>query len=1139
MKRYRGSDYKIVVSTSIILILLVLYGSPQKELGISSIDWNRGMQKPVKPDSKTRDLLGTPQVKRKELVTPVMGMETPHTGATSFGQKVSSFSTTIEKMSAKPTRLNGNWKGLLRNVGKKRKSKSPLNNVNSKTIKEGLFSNQTNSEETSYSAIRLKKAAGRNSAVGEESLSANIPRMNADDGSCLKSMNTEKSDNYHDFEKEAENAVTSNTENKSYDDSIMNREKVDSPSKLSIIDDKKSDSPGRLLDVGKNVLDGKIMLKKSEKTTANSTSLLFSNIKRTKEVEACNHKIMSAFVPESQEDKSDNVFSPKHRKMKSSSTSCISKIKGEKDTSCFTSHIDGGNDAAASDGFVGVGSGEDGNISLPHTPFTSGRMKITASSTPIMMPEHHSNQSPGPLLTPGSELAASSVLNFMINADLNDSSDLFSESDAQDFPSDKTNPQEISRNFEGKQAKNIETESSDDGILDQKEHCKIENQELSQNYSTINSNIIESERKRVNSNSKKVYSEDKMCSPVCQRMYNIKKLENVNDPEKKSCRLEVKEITTDPCDVLDKKNDLGKVFGLNTSKYVPHVANILKLTPSPDKHGESLILTDSQKNGLLMTMNSQKSDCPIHSPACHKELHNVQGGENNDLNCLKNSLNCHRELSDKEKKNNDVTIDSGINIKCPSDEFKEQCDTDESLGIGGKRKLHWNSKLDVPTKRLCFTDHSESGNMRDPISHVSSKANCSSETESDFGSMSYFEKLNLSKDLYLSEDNVDVEVKNADKRLTEISSQGTFLNQPFQTLEKSPNKRNNFENIKEKTSEPKDFVTGLHNDTRSVSFLEESFESCLLSQHHADDAEIGSRNQDDLEPHCNTVKTSLSQDIQLSMWNDSLVHLCLNLSKHQNKNDEKRMTEMKGRQLKDNRDLQDCAAIKSIPYNREEIAGKPKMNLVFHYNTNLQDVSFSQLDITPNTEALLEGKSFRDNKRERCLSGDLFLSPPTRTQKKQKNGLMERECTEKSEKIFVGNLASPSEGMNTTDSVLHEKASNTVEDNTYRKNIEDDLGNTAQERIIPNSSSHCALSKFIEPHTHQNAEQKTDTTSQLSSSTTDSLTSTSSFCIVDVANDSRLFASFVEELHQQSLMSLALACERAPSQKQQQEQCIG
>ncbi|KAK8400534.1 hypothetical protein O3P69_003295 [Scylla paramamosain] len=1167
----------------------------QKELGISSIDWNQRMQDPIKP-GKTHQSPGTPQVIRRELVTPLMKLETPHSGKTLLKQQdfsSTAISTHTGKIASKHPRLKGDWKELLKKCEKKEEN---LNKVDNKTVEKNLWNHQINKEKNSKSAFNLEDAppanVGRKFAGGKESQMMDNPALSTEYESTMKKKCTERSEKY-DSEREPESVVTSSAENKSCDGILMSDEKVNSHLKLNVIDVEKSDIPGKLMNTGNSYSDSKIVPKReSPRTTVKSTRLLFTNIRTKKKVKTQNNKNKSIFTPDSQEDKSDNVFSPKSRKARSNTTSHIPKTKGEKVISWSTSPIgdtntsssikkkvsrtsevphtlnmlmrgggkenaldqtlDSGTDIAGSDRIVAVGSGEVSNTPLPHSPFMTEKVRMITSSTPIMVSESQSNKPPAPLLTPGSEPASSSVLNFMVNTDFNNSSDLFSESNSEFHLGNKT--QEISSNLEGLEEKNYETDSGKTGIMDQKKEYRKENEDFLQNRGQLSTKITKSEGTKDNTELEDRSSKDEMCWKlknvnIERRPCNIEdkmhfadcqRLKDVNGMGRKNSS-DIKDdgITTHSCDVEEKDNiyyTFGKVDeGLKSSnsKCLSLVTSTWKLTESSRENVEDYILTDSQKNGLLMTMSSQEPDDPAVSvsPMCHKKLYNMKKRNNDDIDSPKSSLDCHRELDNEKIGNNDTHVDSGVNMTRTPNKLMEQCDSIRLLGKGEKRKLVQNAKLGIPPKRLCVIPQkshnyfcNKTENVKDSINVATLKADCLSDpteisgrAEDEFGSLSYFEK-SASSDLYFSEDRSDVEKKNDDK-LIDTSNQEDFLNQALLNLseishksnnspltsEKFSDKRNSFQTVKEIISVPKDLGSGIHKDYNYISdsFLEEAYENCLQSQNNDNDAEISSckqSSQDDLELHHNLMKP-LSQDFQLSMWEDSLVQPNSNTTKHQNENSEE-----------NTRNLHDCTATPNILHNREEIAGDPQMNSVLHSDKSQQDVTFSQLQITPRTEALLEGKSFRDTNREGQISANLLPSPVQETQRKQINESVECKSTDKPKHLFVRNIASFAEGMimpvDITDGAQCQETANTVEE-VSGLNI------------------------------HQSSQQRTETSNKLSSSTTDSSTCTSSFCIVDVVNDKRVFASFVKELQQQSVVSLALACERAPSHKQHQEQCIG
>ncbi|XP_045135227.1 DNA polymerase theta-like [Portunus trituberculatus] len=1119
-----SSDQCVTEAEAATLIVAEARKLVQKELGISSIDWNQRMQDPIKP-IKTHHSPGTPLMIRKELVTFLMTSETPHSGKALLKQQVFSsntVSTHTERTASKYPRLKGDWKELLKKCNEKKEN---FNKVVNKTVEKNVCNHQISNEDDSRSAVSLEAAStmsvGRKFAEVKELQLVDNPTISTKDENAMKKKSTESSEKS--INREPESVVISRTENRLYDNALMSDKKVNSHLKLNVIDVEKSDIPGKLMDAGNNRSDSKIAPKRnSTRIATRPTCLLLSNISTKKKVKTKNNKNKSIFTPDSQEDKSDNVFSPKSRKARSN-TSHIPKAKGEKVTSwsalpigdintsstinknnCKTQEVPrmlnfmmkeggkenppdqnlgSGTDIASVGRIIGVGSGEDSNTTLPHTPVMSGRIRMIASSTPIMVSESQTNKPLPCLLTPGPAPASSSVLNFMVNTDLNNSSDLFSESNSEFHLANKT--QDASSNIEELQEKNYETDSCEVGILDhKKEQYRKEKEDIP--------NLIKLESTKDNSECKDKISKDLMCL----------KLNNVN--------------TKRPCIVEDKMcfSDHQRPSGVNgtvrESSSDIKDNGTRKFTESSHEYLEDYVLTDSQKNGLLMTMSSQKPDDPAVSPMCHTKLDNVGNMKNYEVNCCKSSLDSHKELGNGKIGKFDVPIDSGVN-RMSVNELPEQCDSIRYFGKGEKRKLVQGAEPGVLTKRLCVSPQkSKTENVKDSVSHATLKADWLSnpteipgKTEDDFGSLSFFEK-STSIDLYINEDQLNVENKNENNILIDTSNQEDFFNQALLnlseisnnsnnsslTLEKFSDRKNILQPVKEIISVPKDLGSVAYKDYVSDSFQEEAYENYLQSQNNDNDTEMNSSKQlpqDDMELHHSLVKP-LSQDFQLSMWDDSLAQSNSNITKHQNDSSKQKVNEMRIPDIENTRNLLHCTAKPNILHNREETAGESQKNLALHSDKSQQDVTFSQLQITPRTEALLEGKSFRDNNRGGEISTNFLLSPLQETQR-QFNEVVEDKRTGK-----------PEQCQETTNGVEEVNGLNI----------------------------------------HQSSQLKTEIGSRLSSSTTDSLTcSTSSFCIVDVVNNRRVFESFVEELQQQSVVSLALACERAPSNKQQQEQCIG
>lgn len=194
----------------------------------------------------------------------------------------------------------------------------------------------------------------------------------------------------------------------------------------------------------------------------------------------------------------------------------------------------------------------------------------------------------------------------------------------------------------------------------------------------------------------------------------------------------------------------------------------------------------------------------------------------------------------------------------------------------------------------------------------------------------------------------------------------------------------------------------------------------------------------------------------------------------------------------------------------------PKREGVSTSKMNCFNDSFSQLDITPGTEALLQGEPKRnksvfsednilaqgkdDNPRHpsghttKCrLSDDMFASPVS-----PDSGLPNRnQRVEDRQESNFDVLQMPTE----------RESSAYQQDNVFPEDKADNYNQNkaGKEHFIGTSQG--IKDKDIPPDTSSN-----------------------SFCVIDVVNDSTLFEIFLKEWDEHDIYSVALACEKAPAQ---------
>lgn len=875
--------------------------------------------------------------------------------------------------------------------------------------------------------------------------------------------------------------------------------------------------------------------KNNKEHKSDSAHILFSKIKTPKR-ETQKVDGGSSFIPESQEDKLDDMFSPKFRKKKRKSASFTLKRRGKMITVCsaysvkntktftgterntngnsspvtsgikvITSHSkedlatnkqDGGG-AVASD-VTDVDTKQNCDISLSHTPVSNGVMKRIASSTPLITPEAQSSKSPALSLTPGSDIATS-VLNLMMNSGLNNSSDLFNETDLQDIQENQKNSKEVSEISYDMQSKkcNSSHSSDDDSFNKKKARCRREHQEMTNNSNRIHVNTSQQNNKTRN-----------VTNSECQKLKSPTNLEKRYNYHK----VAVSEVPTDfPNDVSQKNDCLHKI---NDLKFHESFQNKLE---------EEFLLTESQKNGLMMTMTSQDSLYQSRETDCQRDLDNILK-ESDDSDCNKSSTGYHKK-TDKLNRKNDIM------------------ETNDSEA-GKKRKLQQDTDLYVPSKRMCALHEENSSKLlckvdsvNESIKHVTLKTNNmnipirkAQKANEEPRSFSYLENLTCMSDICVD----DVEGKEALDGSFSESTDKDVLNQAIQDVSELGYKSNN-SLFSEENEEPHSKRFNLKEGYKAVSDFEKhdkgSPKDFCVSESFLEQA-FGSWPQDDAEPQNEDSQPVGKETSVLFFPNDT-----------KNLESEKEKRDNKIQQPQRARNSVNCEAAPLKPQEREEAQVKSGKSSVTTSSECLND-TFSQLEITPQTEALLEGK-FATNNHQKRLSEDLFCSPTESSEKLQKKHIkiMKKESTRVCEDKICNNTSNSVKEIITVPVATikgDETGYSILRSNVSEKHHVDDVRNTDM-RIVSHGNSGHSISQGEAAGLENMQEQKhgANSANVLSSTVSDSLPNTSSFCIIDVVNEYCVFASFLEELKQQSVVSVALACESAPSQKQKQELGIG
>lgn len=899
--------------------------------------------------------------------------------------------------------------------------------------------------------------------------------------------------------------------------------------------------------------------RKSRKHLTDSAKILFTNIKTPKNRGMQSNESGSGFIPESQEDKSDNAFFPNRRKKKQKSTSSILEIDGKKFNDFSAQPVKGrktgeGSIEKISGSLVsdikvktkqskdhltvnkldcggavptvitGAGTVQGGNLSLSYTPIRNDLVNDIASSTPVTLPEAQYSKSPALPLTPGSDVG-SSVFNLMINSGLNDSSDLFNETDLHDIQGNPEDYKEIPEPSEDIQTKDNGRRSSEVACVNQKKQFyRREYQGTSKGFNRVNSDIKQNLKEMNNQNLLEIKKSNKVCISKCQRLKNLVSLEkNYDKQEIMDCK-----VTTHSSNVLDKKESFTKFSDLKSNESIHREST------------EDFVLTESQKNGLMMTMNSQDSGCSL-SPSHHQRELDVFK-ESGYSDCSEKSLECHKKLENKPKM---------------EDNLQENFNGSKISETDKKRKLQLDADLPVPTKRMCAM-HDKSlnqvncdKNVKEPSDHVTPKMDFmrismrkAQEMDEDFQNLTYLEKLTDLSELSLNESNSNMEGKEiVDDSPSVNTKKVDILNQAFEDLtelanessssllsrgdDESPCGRSSFQKDNKVSDHKKSDIGSTPNDfSVSDSFLDQVFESWP---------------QDEQGPQ-NIIQQPIGQDSQ-PLCDESSVLLSPNQSGKPKKKREKKINMIQPPQ--NDRNFLNCTTEEYKPHLRGEPTIKPGRTSIGTSNKSDSGDIFSQLEITARTEALLEGTPGRNNTYQERLFVDPVCSFPER-QENQENGIAKRESSGKSaEKMSYKNITSLSEEavmpVPITNNKVAEKGNNWLLCKTLKKHIVDDFEDTKSKTVIAPGKSGCSISQVKDKvmRNMQEQQQIANVTSSLSSTLNSSLPNTSSFCIIDVVNDSQVFSSFVEELKHQAVVSVALACERAPSQKQKQEQGIG
>lgn len=1049
------------------------------------------MQSTTKSGTSRLSQQATGVVKRSQ-ISPLRVTDTPRTGESLLKrQQASSLFTGINSRSVK----SNNRKGSTKKKGNKKRKSSNYSS---------LYSQQTTSEENSFRLDSDQLESSEKNSAAEDEISVE---------NCEKFIPKECSKSQA-LQKKTKN-VMNRSEDKASKDVIINSSRIDS---LKVtMNETTSNTEASHVDK-KNCPH--TLQSKSKDHTTDSANFLFSKIKTPKR-ETQKAEGENSFVPESQEDKTDNVFSPRLWKKKPKSASLIlerrensvtdlsaQSVKGRKTVrgteektngslalsnsdkkvvrtqskENLTTNKRGGDGAVATVGSTSSDTKQDCDMSLSDTPISNGLIKRIASSTPLITSEAQSIKSPALPLTPGSDIPTS-VLNFMMNSGLNTSSDLFNETDLKDSQESLKDTQEIS-------------EISDD----------METKDFRRGYQDMTKS---SNRMNVSTNQQKneisnIRNSDNICIPECQKLKNPMNIEKNYDHHK---------VETHLSDVLDQKNcSLTKI---NILKFEETFQNKL------DK--EDFVLTDSQRNGLMITMISQDSSCPSRPPDNQREIDIKLKGDD-DSGCDKNNIGCHKKPDKLHRENKVMEIYDG-----------------EFLEAGKKRKLQQDADPDVPCKRMCGS-HGKNSNqisckaedVKKSTSHVTLKTDLNTPTrkaqdkDEGPGNFTFSEKLMDMSDLSFNY----VEGKDTlESSLSGIANKEDILNQAVQDVselgyknnnslfsqenKESPSKSVNLREYIEAVSEYEKPGTGTSKDiSASESFLEEAF---------------GSWPQGDVGQQT-TVQESINQDSQ-PMGDKPSVLLFLNDTDNQKENEERV------------NDIQNCDTVPFKPVERKEVPVNSRKSSAAVSSKGLND-TFSQLEITLRTEALLEGKHVI-NCRKR-LSDDLFYSPTEKCEEVQENrsnkvGKKENTGISESKRSFKS--TSPSKevvmALPITNNEADKKGNNMIKGNST-KNHTDNVKSKELKTAAHEESGH-SISQIKTERLGNIRKQQHDvnSASDLSSAANNSLPSTSSFCIIDVVNDSHVFASFLEELKQQTVVSVALACENAPSQRQKQERGIG